>query len=170
MLDHHDRRLGHVDADFDDGGGDQNLGLAALKARHRRVLLGAFHATVDQADRVAKEAAQGFGTLLRRRDVEFFALFDQRADPIGPRAMLKRPPDPGDDLFQPLQRHGARVYGRAARRLFVELRGVHVAEIGQHQGARDRRRGHDEKIDGVALAAKGEALVHAEAMLLVDDG
>ena len=50
VLDHHDRRLRHVDADLDDGGRDQHLGLAALEALHRRVLLRPLHAAVDEAD------------------------------------------------------------------------------------------------------------------------
>ena len=47
---------------------------------------------------------------------------------------------------------------------------VHVAEIGQHQRARDRRRGQHQHVHGLALAGQREALMHAEAMLFVDDG
>ena len=67
-------------------------------------------------------------------------------------------------------RHRARVDRRAARRLFVERGDIHVAEIGQHQRARDRRRRHHQQIRRLALARQREALMHAEAMLLVDDG
>ena len=58
----------------------------------------------------------------------------------------------------------------AAGRLFGELRDVHVAEGGQHQRARDRRRGHHQHVGRVALGGERQALVHAEAVLLVDDG
>ena len=66
--------------------------------------------------------------------------------------------------------NGAGVDRLAAGRLFAQLRDVHVAEIGQHQRARDRRRGQHQHVDGLALAGEREALVHAEAVLLVDDG
>ncbi len=46
---------------------------------------------------------------------------------------------------------------------------VHVAEIGQHQRARDWRCGEHQKVDRLALACQRQPLVHAEAMLLVDD-
>ena len=55
-------------------------------------------------------------------------------------------------------------------RLFAQFGDVHVAEIGQHQRARDRRCGEHQKIDRFAFAGEREPLMHAEAMLLVDDG
>ena len=54
VLDHHDGRLRHVDADLDHGGGDQQLRFAGGEARHRRVLLGALHAAVHQIDGLAE--------------------------------------------------------------------------------------------------------------------
>ena len=55
------------------------------------------------------------------------------------------------------------------RRLFAQRRNVHVAEIGEHQRARDRRRREHQEVDGLALARERQPLMHAEAMLLVDD-
>ena len=75
-----------------------------------------------------------------------------------------------DDLVQPLARYEPRRDRLPAGGLLVQHRDVHVAEIGQRQGARDRRRGHDQDVDRLALGAEREALVHAEAVLLVDDG
>ena len=72
---------------------------------------------------------------------------------------------------EPLDRHGAGVDRLAPRRLLVEARDVHVAIGGQQQRARDRRRRHHQEL-GAASCAFGlqrEALMHAEAMLLVDD-
>ena len=59
VLDDHDRRLGHVDADLDDRGRDEDLRLAALEALHRRVLVGARHPAVHEPDGVAEDRAQG---------------------------------------------------------------------------------------------------------------
>ena len=50
MLDHHDRRVGHVDADLDDSGGDQHGNLAGAETLHRAVLLRRAHPPVDQPD------------------------------------------------------------------------------------------------------------------------
>ena len=44
VLDHHDRRVGHVDADLDHRRGDEDRDVAGAKALHRRVLLGRLHA------------------------------------------------------------------------------------------------------------------------------
>ncbi len=59
--------------------------------------------------------------------------------------------------------------GLASGGLLVEHRHVHVAEIGEGEGARDRGRGHHQDVDRLALGAERQALVDAEAMLLVDD-
>ena len=168
VLDHHDRRLGNVDADLDHGRRDQHLRLAALEPLHRRVLVRPLHAAVHEADRVAEDGAQVFGALLRRGDVERLALLDQRANPIGARPAGDRAAEPRDDLVEPLDRQGAGVDRLAPGRLLAQRGDVHVAEIGQHQRARDRRRGHHQQIDRLALAGERQALVHAEAMLLVD--
>ena len=48
LFDHHDRRLGHVDPDFDHRGGNQNLGPASDEGGHRRVALCIRHLTVHQ--------------------------------------------------------------------------------------------------------------------------
>ena len=48
VLDHHDRRVGHVDADFDDGGRDQHVHVPGDERRHRRRLLVRLHPAVQQ--------------------------------------------------------------------------------------------------------------------------
>src|SRR5438067_1680994 len=47
---------------------------------------------------------------------------------------------------------------------------MEVSEIGEHQRARYRRRGHHQHVDVGALHAERQPLVHAEAMLLVHHG
>src|SRR5581483_7532617 len=46
---------------------------------------------------------------------------------------------------------------------------VHVAEISEHQSARDGRCRKHEHVHRMALTGERKALVHAKAMLLVDD-
>ena len=50
VLDEHDRGVGDVDADLDDGRGDEHVRLAAGEALHRRLLLGRAHLAVQQHD------------------------------------------------------------------------------------------------------------------------
>ena len=125
---------------------------------------------MDDVDGAAKKAAQHLRALLRGGDVEFLALLDQRAHPIGARAAGDGASDARDDFLEPFQRHRARVDLRASRRLFGQRGNVHVAEVSQDESARNRRRGHHQKIGGLALARQGETLAHAKAMLFVDDG
>ena len=107
--------------------------------------------------------------LLGGGEIAGFGFLDQRADPIDAAALVDRAADRIDHLVEAIERNRAGVDRLAARGLLAQLRDVHVAEIGEHQRARDRRRGHHENVDGLALARERQALMHAEAMLLVDD-
>ena len=102
-------------------------------------------------------------------EIAHLGLGDQRAHPVDPLAALERATDRLDHLVDARERHRAGIDRLAAGRLLAQLRDVHVAEIGEHQRARDRRCGQHQHIDGLALAREREALVHAEAMLLVHD-
>ena len=168
VLDDHDRRLGHVDADLDDRGRDQDLRLPALEPLHRRVPLGTGHLAVHQPDRAAEDGAKRFRALLGRRHVEGLALVDQRANPIGARPRGGRLPEARDHFAEPFDRQDAGVDRLAPGRLLAQRGDIHVAEIGQHQRARDRSRGHHQQVDGRALGGEREPLADAEAMLLVD--
>ena len=60
--------------------------------------------------------------------------------------------------------------GLPARRLVDQPRYLHVAIGGQRQGAGDRRRRHDQRVDGAgALGGELQPLVHAEPVLFIDD-
>ena len=68
------------------------------------------------------------------------------------------------------QRNGAGVDRLAAGRLLAQFGHVHVAEVSEHQRARDRRRGEHQHVDRFAFLRQRQPLMHAEAVLLVDDG
>ena len=108
----------------------------------------------------------GFG----RGKIAGLGLLDQRADPVDALAFVERAAHGGDHLVEAVERHGAGVDRLAAGGLLPQLRDFHVAEVGEHQRARDRRCGQHQHVDGLALARQREPLVHAEAVLLVDDG
>ena len=130
-------------------------------------------ATVDSAALVKagilRRAKEGV-RLLGGGEIDAFGFLDQRAHPIDPAALVERASDRILDFCKPRQRDRARIDLLPAGGLFAQFGDVHVAEIGQHQRARDRRCREHEEIDCFALARQCEALMHAEAMLLVDDG
>ena len=67
VLDHHDGGVRHVDADFDDGRGNQDPGLAARKTLHGGVLVAAGELAMDEADLVAEHLLQLRRSALPRR-------------------------------------------------------------------------------------------------------
>ena len=146
------------------------LRLAGGEARHGGVLLGAFHAAMHQIDFFAETLAQFLEALLRRREIDLFGFLDQRADPIGALAFGDGAADRVLDLLDARHRDRAGVDRLAAGRLFAQFGHIHVAEISEHQRARDRRGGEHQHVDGFALLRQRQPLMHAEAMLLVDDG
>ena len=123
---------------------------------------------MNEPDQRAETFLQRLETVLGGGEVDRLGFLDQRADPIDAPAFLQGAADPGHHFVDAAERDRARIDRLAAGRLFAQLGNIHVAEIGEHQGARDRRGGHHQHVDGLALAGKREPLVHAEAMLLVD--
>ena len=95
---------------------------------------------------------------------------DQRTDPVDQLAGLQRAADGVHHLVEPAVRHRAGIDRLAAGRLFAQFGDVHVAEVSQHQRARDRRRAQHQHIDGLALVGEREPFAHAEAVLFVDHG
>ena len=169
MLDHHHGRLGNIDADLDHGGGDEKLALSRCEARHRGVLVGALHLAMHEVHGVVEMLLQLGEALFGGGEIADLGLGDQRAHPVDPLAALERATDRLDHLVDARERQRAGIDRLAAGGLLAQLRDVHVAEISEHQRARDRRCGQHQHIDGLALAREREALVHAEAMLLVHD-
>ena len=170
VLDHHHGRTRDVDADLDDGGGDQDLGLAPGEPLHGGVLVPPRQLAVHEADLCAEHLPQLLEALLGGGEVEGLRLADERADPIDEIACGDRAPDGADHLVETIDGDDLRGDRLAARRLLAQHGDVHIAETGERQGSRDRRRRHDEDIHRFALRAEGEALVHAEAVLLVHHG
>ena len=126
-------------------------------------------AAMHQADQRAEAPLQLGEAVLRGGQVDVLGFLDQRADPIDPAALGERAADRLDHLAVALVRNGAGIDRLAPGRLLAQLGNIHVAEKGQHQCARDRGRGHHQNVDRFALAGERQALVHPEAVLLVDD-
>ena len=102
VLDHHDGRLRHVDADLDHRGGDQEAGAAGGEVAERRVRAApgpAGHAPGRPGRAEALRPVRRSGSRRRRcRWSRFPATW--RADPEDAGAAVQRPGDAGDHLRQ----------------------------------------------------------------------
>jgi len=173
VFDDHDGRVGDVDADFDDGGGDEDLRFVFAEAFHDGVFFFAREAAVEEAElefwkNFFREALVlvdgGFELELR--------FFNDRINDIGLMAggdfLAEKFPDSGK------MRLGseARLDGRAAGRKLVEDGNVEVAVERERKRAWNGRRGEDENVRRVAVRGgfvhEAFALEDAEAVLLVD--
>ena len=130
-----------------------------------------------EAKVVERSFAQPLVLRDRRRRLHPVRSLDERADDEGsvPRGDLGAHAAEGL-LGAELAARPAGLDGDAPGRQLVQHRHVEVAEEHHRRGPRDGRRGHHEHVgirarlafDGALLAQRG-ALLHAEAVLLVDD-
>ena len=101
---------------------------------------------------------------------------DQRAHPVDLRALVELDAQALDQPLDGVHGHGLGDDRLAPGRLLGQPRHVEIAIVRHQERARDRRRRHDQEVGAAlarflaALALQGKALVHAEAVLLVDDG
>ena len=148
VFDDHDVGIGHIDADLDDGGGDQNLQLIAAKILHHRHFFRCGHLAVQQPDLILRIDllgqffCQGRGIL----QIHFFRFLDQRADNIG---LMPLSQFFANEAIHPLPLAFAHMIGDdglAARRQFVDHRQIQIAVNGQCQRAWDRCSRHHQHI------------------------
>ncbi len=175
MFDHHQARVGHVDADLDHGGRDQHAHRAAGEQGHHGRLLGRRHAPVQQADHPAGQRGAQLGMGLGRvLQVDLFALVDQRAHPVHLAPTLDLVVDARDHVVAPVVGEDLGHHRRAAWRQLVDGAHVEVGEVRHCERARDRRGAHHQQVRlerlPLQLVAQRQPLRHAEAVLLVDDG
>src|SRR6267143_473049 len=173
VLDDHDGGVGDVDADFHDGGGDEDLGFVFAEALHDFFFFVAGEAAVQEAE---LELGKNFA----RQALEFFhggfqlelRFLDDRINDVTLVACgdfaAERFPNAGEMLL----RGHARGDGRASGREFIENGNVEVAVEGEREGARDGRSGQYKDVRGVAARGgfihQALALEDSEAMLLVN--
>jgi hypothetical protein len=162
-------RIGHVDPDLDDRRRDQKIEFAAGETGHCAVFVGRLHAPVHKADAAGEERRQRLVPLLDGGEIGRFALLDHRADPVDFGLSRQGAADCRYDVLDALERHRPRIDRMPSRRLFRKARDVEIAVRGHHQSARDRGRAHQQGIGLAALRVKAQALLDAEAVLLVDD-
>ena len=173
VLDHHQRRVGHVDADLDHGGRHQHLrSRRAAKAAITASFSALFMPPVQQADAHAGQRLPPIpraicgGRAARPRASPTPRPAGRRRRPGGPPATSARTrldaPRAGRTPGAWRGAIGVRPGGRSSTH-----RDVEVAVGGERQRARDRRGRHHQHVGVVALAPQLVALQHAEAVLLV---
>ena len=172
VLDDHQAGVGHVHAHLDHRGGHQHLELAAHEGLHHRRLDVVLEPPVHQAHRqVGQRGGEHLVGFLGGLQLQRLGLLDQRAHPVGLAALDAGVVDAADHLLAARLGHQLGDDGRAARRQLVEHRHVEVGVVAHRQRAWDRRGRHHQhvrRLAGLALFAQGQALAHAEAVLLVD--
>ena len=118
-------------------------------------------------------AAKRRGRFLRRLVGHLLGFVDQRADPVGLPASQAGGANPLHDLVAPRLGEHDGFHRRASRRQFVDHGYIEIGIGGHRQRARNRRRGHDQLMRLMAVRraffAQRQALMHAEAVLLIDD-
>ena len=83
MLNHHQAGVGHINADFNDRGADQNAHQAFIEQCHHGLFLKGRHAGMQQANpHIWQGNAECFMRFSRVGQVQHFAGFNQRADPV----------------------------------------------------------------------------------------
>ncbi len=125
---------------------------------------------MNEANPARKFLVQIFEAVFRRRQINKLAFLHQRAHPIGPLPAFDAAAQPGHNFIHALQRQHARINRKPPRWFFGELGHIHIAIDSQRQRARNRCGRHDQKVCSASrLRLQGKALMHPEAVLLVDD-
>ena len=121
MLNHHQRRVRHIDANLDHRGADQHRHHALGEQAHHGLFLGHRHARMQQADAHAGQCcAQIFMRLRGVHQIDGLAFLNQRANPVDLPAFGNLRLNAGHDLVAPRIVDDLGDDGRAAGRQFVE--------------------------------------------------
>lgn len=129
MFDHHDRGVGHVHADFDHRGGDEDRQAAVGEVGHDGLALGARHLAMSQADLEAQQASQIAGAIDGGRQVDGLGFLNQRADPIGLGAAFDGGLQAGGDLTDAGQGQDGGCDGGAAGRFLHQATDLQLAVL-----------------------------------------
>ena len=169
VLDQHHRGVRDVDPHLDHARRHEHLHRVVPERPHGRVALFRLHPSVHEADaKLRKHFPQTFRHRRRRPQVRPLRFLDHRINHVRLTTARAFGTNELVDLFA--RRVGAdrRLHRAAPRGALAQLGHVQVAEHRQRERARDRRRGQEQHVGGVALFDQGGALLHAEAVLLVD--
>ena len=170
VVEDHEIRIRDIDADLDDGGGDEGLERAVAEGFHDGVFFLRAELAVDEADVFWAEAFLPFGEGLGDGLGFYAAAFlDEGVDEVGLAAFCELGFHEVCDVFLlRLRAEGGDDFA-AAGGFFIEDGDIEVSVDGHGEGARDGGGGHDEDVWEGAVGDECGALDDAEFMLLVDD-
>lgn len=168
-VDEHDRRIGHVDADFDDAGSHQKLYITAGKGFHDGFFLFPGHLSVDEAAakpgkyRRPQLVIQGRGRL----EVHVFRFFHEGTDDVtlltGFHRLFHERIDAPAHGFT----HSIGLDDLPSRWQVADGGHVEVAVQRQRQRAGNGRRRHVQRVRRPALFLQGFPLAHAKTVLFI---
>src|SRR5882762_9986290 len=173
VLDDHDGGVGDVNADFNDGGGDEDLRLVFAEALHDFFFFVAGEAAVQETElELGKDFAREALVFVDGSFELELRFLDDGIDDVGLMAggdfAAEKFPNAGEMLLGGHPRND----GGAAGRELVENGNVEVAIESERESARDGRGGEHEDVRGVAVGGsfvhQALALEDAEAVLLVN--
>ena len=168
----HDRRVGDVHADFDDGGRDEHIVFLITEIGHDLVFFVGLHASVQEAEFVfGEDFLRKFLVFLGGgfEIVHLLALFDERIDDERLPSVLDLRTKQRISALTFLWTEDEGLDRLTACGHFVHDGEVEVAVEGEGQRARDRGGGHHQQVGRRAFVAERGTLFDAETMLLVND-
>src|SRR2546426_2891996 len=169
ILDHHDRRLRHVDPDLDHRRRHQDFRRAPPERVHDLLFLLRAHSTVQHTQRDVAEhlLAEALGQTNGGFDLKLLGFFDQRADDVclPPRAYLFA--NPRVHLRAFLRTAHVGPHGTPPGGHFVEDRNVQITVESHGQGPWNRRRRHDQDVWVESLSPECGPLRDSKLVLLV---
>ena len=171
LLDQHHGRVGNVHADFDHRGRHQDLNFAALKFLHGGFFIVRRKLAVQQPDLQIRihHARKMFVHLLRGLHGLRFRFFDHRIHHVGLPPRIDLLFEKAVDLLDASLLHMLGDDGLASGRHLIDDAHVQIAVDRERERARDGRRRHHQHVRMTALLHQFLPLLHAEAMLLIDN-
>ncbi len=152
VLDHHQRGIGHVDADLDHRGGDEKVQFVRLEGRHHRLLLVRFQAAVHQTHtQFGKLFRERRERVLRGLQLQFLGFLDQRTHPVGLATGEAGVAHACEHVVAARRTDQLGHHRSASRWQRVDGRDVEVGVETHRQRARNRRRTHHQLVRLVAL-------------------
>ena len=160
-VDDHGVGAGHVDAGFDDGGGDQDVEALVVEIQHHLLQFALAHLPVGKAHpRLRHDAADGFGGLLDVLDLVVQVVDLPAAPQFAQAGFLHQRTVPVRDEGADRQAQGRR---RGDDRQVTQPGHAHV------QGARNRCGGEGQQVHLGTQLFHALLVAHAKAVFLVDD-
>ncbi len=172
VLHEHDGGVGHVDADLDHGGRDQDMERALLELAHDALFLREAQPAVEEPHAALGKdlTLEPLRHLRGRAQVRGLRLLHEGTDHVDLPARRHLVAEEGIDLLPGPLPPSLRPYGLAAGRQLVEHGNLEIAVEGEGERAGNRCGRHHENVGALGLAAKRRAMPDAEAVLLVDHG